>query len=153
MHRPHHLIAVLALGLALVGCGGGGGSSGSGTSAGPTGDGPGQRAVPGYVLSAETKSATIAGAPLTVRVSIAPQSGAQAITGVQVWIGTNDYADPASTTPATQVAGQANTWDVTTILPNPLPGDATIWLRLTTADGSIIEVGQDAFQLATLPTG
>lgn len=149
MIHARHLI-VTGLCLALAGCGGGGGGGG-GTSALLTGDGPGQRAVPGYVLSAEKRSAAVAGAPLTVRVTIVPQSGSQAITGVQVWLGLNEYAKPASTTPAVPVTGHANTWDVTTTLPSPLPADATLWLRLTTADGSIIEVGQDAFQIATLP--
>lgn len=152
MIHARHLI-VTGLCLALAGCGGGGGGGGTSAGSAPTGDGPGQRAVPGYVLSAEKKSAAIAGAPLTVRVTIAPQSGSQAITGVQVWLGLNEYAEPASTTSATRVAGYDNTWDVTTTLPSPLPADATLWLRLTTADGSVIEVGRDAFQVATLPTG
>ena len=150
MFRIARWSLVSAFCLLVAACGSGGGG---GTSAGPaaTGDGPGRRAVPGYVLSAEKKNAATPGAPLTVRVTIAPQSGSQVITGVQAWIGLNEYAEPASITPATPVAGRDHTWDVTTTLPSPLPADATLWLRLTTADGSVIEVGQDAFQIATLP--
>lgn len=152
MSRPRHPLAILALCLALAGCGGGGGGGGADGGAGPAaGDGPGQRAVPGYVLSATKRSPVTAGAPLTVRVTIAPQPGAQAVTDVQVWLGAGDYAEPASTAPAAPVTGQSDAWDVTTTLPSPLPADATLWLRLTTADGSVIEVGQGAFQLATLP--
>lgn len=157
MHRIARLSLVSAFCLMIAACGSGSGggvvvvSGGGGTGSTPTGDGPGQRAVPGYVLSAGKKNAATPGAPLAVRVTIVPQSGSQAITGVEVWLGLNEYAAPASTIPATPVPGLGNTWDVTTTLPSPLPTDATLWLRLTTADGSVIEVGQDAFQIATLP--
>jgi hypothetical protein len=153
--NTRHLLAILAFCCLATACGGGaGGGSNSGAGAGvpPTSDGPGQRSVPGFTIAAERRSALTAGAPCIVRVTIKPDSG-QAIAGVQVWLGLNEYAEPASTTPATAVTGLANTWDVTTTLPSPLPAEATIWLRLTTADGSIIEVGRDAFQLATLPEG
>ena len=151
-----HLLAILGFCCLATACGGGGGGGGASTGGGAeppvTGDGPGQRVVPGFSIAAKRQSALVAGAPCVVRVTITPESG-QVITGVQVWLGVNEYAEPASTTPAIAVTGLANTWDVTTTLPNPIPADATIWLRLTTADGSIIEVGRDAFQLATLPEG
>lgn len=136
--------------LIVVACGGGGGGGG-GTSATPTGDGPGQRAVPGYALAVERESAVVAGAACTMRVTIAPESGQQPVTGVEMWLGTNDYVAPTATTTATAVGDTTTTWKATTTLPNPLPGDATVWLKLTTADGSVIEVGSDALLLATLP--
>ncbi len=153
MHRIALVSFVSVLCLVIAACGASGGGAGGSGGATATDDGPGRRAVPGYTLSAAKRSAATAGAPLTVRVTIAPEAGSQAITGVQVWLGANEYAEPASTASAAPVAGLANTWDITTTLPSPLPEEATLWLRLTTADGSVIEVGRDAFQIATLPTG
>lgn len=147
-----HLLTILGFCCLVTACGGGAGGTDASPGETPSGEGPGQRAVPGFTIAAERRSTLVAGAPCAVRLTIAPQSG-QTITAVEVWLGLNDYTAPASTTTATTVAGLANTWDVTTTLPNPLPADATVWLRLTTADGSIIEVGRDAFQLATLPEG
>ena len=150
-----HLLAIIGFCCLATACGSGGGNgggAGAGTEPPATGDGPGQRVVPGFSIVAKRQSALDAGAPCIVRVTITPDSG-QVITAVRVWLGLNEYAEPASTTPATVVTGLANTWDVTTTVPNPLPADATVWLRLITADGSIIEVGRDAFLLTTLPEG
>lgn len=146
-----HLLAIFGFCCLVTACGGGAGGGGD-AGVRPTGDGPGQRAVPGFAIAVARTSTLVAGSPCTLRVTITPQSG-QTITAVEVWLGLNDHAAPASTTPATPVQGMANTWDVATTLPNPIPADATIWLRLTTADGSIIEAGRDSFQLATLPEG
>ncbi len=153
MSRTPRLLVILGFCWLVAACGsGGGGGGGAGGGATSTVDGPGQRAVPGFTISAKRSSELTAGAPCTIRVTIAPDSG-QAVSAVEIWLGLNEYAAPASTTPATPVTGLANTWDITTTLPSPLPPDATLWLRLTTVDGSVIEVGRDAFQLATLPTG
>jgi hypothetical protein len=153
MSRMRHLLVVLGFCWLITACGSGGGGTGTGAGETPTTNGPGQRSVPGYTIAATRRSALVAGAPCTVRVTVTPESGQQAITAVEVWLGLNEYAAPASTTPATPVSGMATTWDVVTTLPNPLPADATVWLRLTTADGSVLEVGRDAFQLSTLPEG
>ena len=151
MRRTRHLLIILGFCWLVAACGsGGGGGTGAGET--PTA-GPGQRSVPGYVLAAERRSALVAGAPCTLRVTVSPAAGQQAITTMEVWLGLNEYAVPASTIPATPVPGAADTWDVTTTLPSPLPADATMWLRLTTVDGSVLEVGRDAFQLSTLPEG
>lgn len=149
-----HLLAILGFCCLATACGGGaggGGGSGAGTGTTPTGDGPGQRLVPGYAVGTELRSDLVAGGPCKVRVTVAPEAGQQAITTVEAWIGLNEYVAPGAITSAAAVS--SNTWDVTTTLPSPLPADATVWLRLTTADGSIIEVGRDAFQLAAMPKG
>lgn len=148
-----HLLAILGFCCLATACGGGAGSGGGGTGATPTGEGPGQRLVPGFAIATELHSDLVAGGPCKVRVTVAPDAGQQAITTVEAWVGPNDYTTPGVTASATPVSNQDNTWDVSTSLPNPLPADATVWLRLTTADGSIIEVGRDAFQLATMPKG
>jgi hypothetical protein len=36
-------------------------------------------------------------------------------------------------------------------VPDPLPPSATVWLRITSADGSVMEVGRNAFELAGIP--
>lgn len=147
------LLALISCGL-LAGCGGGGGGEGvADTGAPPTVAIAAQRSVPGYAIGVERRSTITAGAPCTVRLAISPEAGQPAITGVEVWLGVDSYTAPVATSQAIPVAGAANTWEVSTVLPDPLPTDATVWLRLTAADGSVMEIGRDAFRLAELPGG
>ena len=150
--RLHLMLALVSCGL-LAGCGGNGGQGAADGGAPPTGAIPAQRAVPGYAIGVERRTAIIPGGSCTVRLAVSPEEGQATITGIEVWLGADAYAVPPSTTRAFPVTGTGSTWEVSTVLPDPLPADATVWLRLTAADGSVMEIGRDAFRLSELPGG
>jgi hypothetical protein len=81
---------------------------------------------------------------------VQPDADRGAVTSMDAWIGHQVYAEPAVTVAA--ALANDSVWNFTTTLPDPLPSDATVWLRLTTADGSVMELGRDAFLLADLPS-
>ncbi|MBA3937390.1 MAG: hypothetical protein H0X38_08000 [Planctomycetes bacterium] len=141
------LLSVGAVGL-LASCGaGGGGASVSQAGGGSQGSAPGavlgERAVPGYTLRAHRVS-TAADGTITVRVHVTPDAGQPLPTAVTCWIA-GDYVADASTSPAAVVAGTTDEFEVMLVMPQPLPADAAVWVRLTFPDGTVLEVGRAAF--------
>lgn len=141
------LILGALLGVVLSACGGGGGG-GSGGNPGTT---VGTRTVPGYTINATLLTAATPGQTTSLRVCVLPDAGQPAVQSLSGWIaaGYTDQASPANATPA---PGQADTWLIDVPVPSPLPSDATLWVRLTTSDGAVMEVGRDGFELASLST-
>jgi hypothetical protein len=150
-----HSLVGAALACLLAACGGGGGDPGAaaapGGGAGGTPAAPVTRSVPGYTVGASRLSALQAGQPCTVQVSLTADPGQAAVQSLAGWLGSDTYAQPGTTIAATPVAGLADTWRIVVAVPDPLPPSATVWLRITTADGSVMEVGRNAFELAGIP--
>ncbi len=141
------LIALASCGVVKQGAGAGDDGGPSSTSA-ATSATLGERAVPGYILSAEHLSGITPGQPCSVRVTVTPDAGQPAAASLEVWLGTTAYDPTAAVVAATPVPGRTGVYDVTLDLPPSLPVDATVWLRLTSVDGAVLEVGRDAFPLA-----
>lgn len=147
----------VALGCLLTACGGGGGDPGApaagGGGAGGAPAAPVTRSVPGYTVGVTRLTALLAGQPCTVQITLTADAGQPAVQSLAGWLGTDAYAAPGSTIAATPVSGVADTWQIVVTVPDPIPAAATVWLRLTAADGSVMEVGRNAFELARLPGG
>ncbi len=138
------LIALAACGIVKQGAGAGVDGGGGGPSSASLGE----RAVPGYAISVDHLSEIHPGQPCSVRVTVSPDAGESAVASLEVWLGTTTYDPSAATLAALPVPGLIGDYDVTVDLPASLPVDATVWIRLTTVDGAVLEVGRDAFPLA-----
>ncbi len=140
-----HVFAAAIVAL-LASCGAGGGGASGGSAPGPSaGAALGERAVPGYTLRARRVS-TAADGTITVRVHVTPDAGHPLPTAVTCWIA-GDYRAEASTSPAALAAGMNDEFEVMLAMPQPLPADAAVWVRLTFPDGTVLEVGRAAFPI------
>ena len=151
--RALTLVLSIATIIALASCGVGGGNAAAGggpsSSSSPAASATiGERVLPGYLLSASHLTEIQAGQPCTVRVTVTPEAGQAAVASLEVWLGTSAYDATATTTAATPVSGETGIYDVTVDLPATLAADATVWIRLTATDGTVLEAGRDAFPLA-----
>ncbi len=128
----------------LASCGTGGGGATGGSANGSSSSAVlGERAVPGYTLRANRLS-TAADGTITVRVKVMPDDGQPLPASVTCWI-SGDYTSGASTSPAVLVAGTTDEFDVILMVPQPLPADAAVWVRINLPDGTVLEVGRSAF--------
>ncbi len=153
-HPRHRSAVVTAIACCLLAaCGGSGRGGGASTGAGAKPVTAATRAVPGYTASVAHVSGLMPGQPCAFTLVVAADPGQPAVRSVAAWLGTEDYAPPASTLAAAPDASTADAWRVVITLPDPIPSDATVWLRITSADGGIMEVGRGAFELAGLPGG
>jgi hypothetical protein len=150
--RTFRSAAFLVVVILLSACGGGGGNGAASSPGGGSGAIAATRSLPGYSVSAIRTSALHAGATCEIRVRVTPDTGQPAVQAVAGWLGAEVFAPPMAVSAAIVVAGKADTWQMVLVVPDPQPVDATVWVRLTTADGAIMEVGRDAFRLATLPS-
>jgi hypothetical protein len=155
-HRPCATALVATWCCLLAACAGGGGGGGGGPGAGDAGATPttaATRAVPGYTVGVTHVDGVTPGRPCTFALMVAADPGQPAVRGVAAWLGADAYAQPAATVAAVPDPGTADAWRVVMTLPDPIPADATVWLRITAADGAIMEIGRGAFELAGLPGG
>lgn len=154
---PYLPLLAAALGCLLSACGGGGGDAGApaggGTVGTPGAPGAGLRSVPGYSVGARHLTPIQAGQACTFRLTVIADAGQPAVQSLDGWLGTDTYAEPAGLVAATPVSGMADTWQLVVTVPDPLPPAATVWLRITAADGAVMEVGRNGFELAGLPGG
>lgn len=139
------ILLIVALASIIAGCGGSGGGAGGATST-PGGSGVlGSRGVPGGTVTVEQESPGPAGAGSRFRLTLG--SGLNP-TQVTAWIGTADLPSDAGTQ-ALPVADQAGAYEAAMAAPSPLPAGSHVWVRLSFADGSIIETGAEDFPLTT----
>lgn len=140
---------ILALAVLLTACGAskdtnGGSAAGDGAAAdgdsGTEGSYLGARELPGAQVSAWRLDPLLAGTEARFRLQIA---GASEPTGVEVLLG-SDYQQALPSTVSSEGAGS---WLATVLLPDPLPVDAAILVRLSFADGSTEESGTHDFTL------
>jgi hypothetical protein len=139
--------ALLVVALSACGGGGGGGNGGGGNP----GTTVGSRTVPGYTITTTLLTAATPGQTTSLRVRVLPDAGQPAVQSLSGWIA-DGYLDEPSPANATPEPGQADTWLIDVPVPSPLPSDATVWVRLTTSEGAVMEVGRDGFELASLST-
>lgn len=132
-------IARLVLGsaalLLVVACGGGGGGGATTPASSSAGVLLGKRALPGYAVS--IRRIVIADGRLDLRIVIEPDPGQPAVVAVAAWTATEHVPDGG--TPA--VLGGDGSWSVSVSRPDA-PSTAA-WVRLTAADGSMLEAGFD----------
>ncbi len=138
------LPVLLASLLTLSACGGGGGSSSSSSDGGGAtpASGPvslGTVIMPGVTLTATRTSALVPGATATFRVT----SSDPGIASLEVLIG----VDWETAQPATVVTTGAGIWDATVTLPNPLPAEAAMLVRITGSDGNVCETSRTVYRL------
>jgi hypothetical protein len=126
--------------LVMAGCGGGGGGAKPTSDAHPAG----VRATPAGAITVSHETAIAAGQPCTLHVHLA----GSAPSSVSLWIG-GEYDPPASPSVADDLGG--GDYRATLDLPASIDADTAAWVRLTMADGSVIEAGRGCFALATLP--
>lgn len=128
------LLSVAALLIAMTACGGGGG----GGTLSPPPSGGGGHVLPGATVQVQSTSAVAAGATATFRVSVQG-----AISDIAVFIGPT-WEDAVA---AQVVALTADTWNVHVVVPAPLPEGSAVLVRLSFADGSVVETSTTAFPL------
>ena len=140
--RTSTVLVAVILTLAVTACGGGGGD---GASDGPGNPPPsyqsiGSRVMPGCTLTVTPETAISAGQPVSLLIA-APDLPAGAT--LTASLGTN--RDTA--TAATLTALPANQWRAAMTLPNPLPNGSCVLVKVTLADGSVLESGLEDFVL------
>ncbi len=147
-----HIIAIVVLVMSLAGCGdssapsaGSGQSSGNGNGApGPgTSQVLGTRGVPGGTITVSCDSALQPGANVVFHLALS--AGMPAPSAVQAWIGV--AYDPAATGVAATPAA-TGVWDAAIVIPSSVTAGSHVWVRLTFADGSVVETGSEDFMLA-----
>lgn len=130
------LLSVVVLMLAVTACGGGDGDGGT-LSPPPPAVGGGET-LPGATVQVQSTSAVTPGATATFRISV---SGA--ITDIAVFVGPT-WEDAVA---AQLVALTADTWEAHAVLPASLEPGSAVLVRLSFADGSIVETSTTAFPL------
>lgn len=149
-HQGGIRLATLAASVLMIAACGGGGGGGGGGSTGGGGTPPsrtlGIREVPGYTVQVERLEDVVPGQPLPVQITCVGAADQPAVAAVESWLATSYDADRIATS-ATPVGGVADAWTATIAVSDPLPQSIALWVRLTLQDGSILEAGQDAFQL------
>ncbi len=142
----HLRIVILAALAILPGCGViVSGGSGDPDSHPPVASLLGERAVPGYAVQAFLMDRSDDGMT-SVRLWIVADAGQSAPVSVAGWIG--DDFDPAAVAyMALPVPGMSDGFDVRLSAPLPLATGTVVWVRMTLADGGVIEVGKAAFPL------
>lgn len=148
LRHPTRTASAAAVLLILAGCGGGGG----GGSDSPTGGGPaapatvplGSRSLPDCDVAVERLTASAPGT-WTFRMRLTPVTGT--VASVAVRLG-EAYA-AAGYAAATPVVGQANVYDITLSRPETPPPQIRAWVRITMANGSVLESGVDDFEVGS----
>jgi hypothetical protein len=149
-----HFMATVVLALSLAGCGGssapaGGSGDGSGNHdpGRSTGQVLGTRGVPGGTITVSCDGPLQPGTSALFHLALS--AGMPAPSSVQAWIGV--AYDPAAVgVAATPVAATPGTWDAAVTIPSPVTAGSHVWVRLTFADGSVVETGGEDFMLAAL---
>lgn len=151
MRIPHLIVATILV-TSLVGCGGS-----SGDVSGSSGDGGvtvppvvagqilGSRNVPGGTITVSTAGPVQAGAANVFRLTLSPDMPTP--TGVRAWIGIA-YDPAAEGIQATPVATTPGSYEITLTVPSPVTAGSHVWVRLSFADGSVVETGSEDFLLA-----
>ncbi len=137
---------VAALVAFTAGCGGTGGGSGgtTGVDVMPSGGATslGSRGVPGGTVTVFSDRAIIAGAENTFHLVL---SNGMIPTQVTAWIRTP--TDDGAGIPATPSQTGPGTYDINLMMPVTVVTGSHVWVRLTFADGSVIETGTEDFPL------
>lgn len=145
LRHPIRTASAAALILTLAGCGGGG----DGGSDAPAGGGPavpvtavplGSRSLPDCDIAVERVTASAPGT-WTFRVRLTPTSGAVASVAVRL----GETYSASGYAAATQVVGQANVYEITRSRPDTPPPQIRAWVRITMANGNVLESGVDDF--------
>lgn len=126
----HSLILLILAVLILAGCTSSNGGGGDTTTTPATGE-VGRRSVPGYDVIVSREAGADAGIYRVDLVGTAPQQ-------VEAWVACCGYDPDASTLAAEAIAG-TNGWRVA------VPTSGKLWVRITDADGNLLEVGGDDF--------
>jgi hypothetical protein len=129
----------------LMLCAGCGTSGGTGDltslSGGPTTIGV--RGVPGGTVSVSSDRAVVPGASNVFHVVL---SNGMVPTQVRAWMAAAPPGDDPGFQ-ATPAATGAGTYDVSLTVPSPLAVGSRVWVRLTFANGAVIETGSDDFPI------
>lgn len=132
----------LAIAVAVAGCGGGGGGGGSSAA----GDGTvrlGSRAMPDGVIAVAAEGGIRRGADTVFLVDV--PTDYPAIANVAAgWTVDGAATDLATVT----TARSSGRYAVAVPLPSTLPAGARLFVRLTHADGAVVESGRSDFVLA-----
>ena len=146
--RIHNLVAAILL-VSVVGCGGSsGGSTGAGgvtAMPGVQGQMLGSRSVPGGTITVSTDGPVQPSAAKVFHLALS--AGMPVPTGVRAWIGIA-YDPMAEGIQATPVATVPGSYDVTVTVPSLVAAGSHVWVRLSFADGSVVETGSEDFPLA-----
>ena len=129
-----HSLIILILGMLIIG-GCTSSSGGGGDTTTPSTGEVGRRSVPGYEVVVSREADAVVGAYRVDLTGAVPQK-------VEAWIACCGYDPEAATITADSIAGATNAWRVT------LPTSGKLWVRITDADGNVLEVGGDDFPIA-----
>lgn len=127
----HSLILLILAGLFVGGCTSSSGGAGDTTTTPSTGE-IGRRSVPGYDVIVSREANAEPGIYRVDLVGATPQQ-------VEAWVACCSYDPDTPTITGEAIAGVANAWRVT------LPTSGKLWVRITDADGNLLEVGGDDF--------
>jgi len=98
--------------------------------------------VPDGQVVATATSALVAGKSASFRIEL---KGMQGVKSVEAMVGT-DYEDPGLIGKMASING--NSWSASIVLPDPLPAQCRLFVRVTAADGGVQESGIANFALA-----
>ena len=140
-----HLALVLVLAVAIAGCGGGGDTSGSPTATTPTAS----RDVPGYRVQVTAIDRPTPGTTAQMQIAVESLEGGATPSAITAWVADTYQATVVGVT-ADPVPGQTGMFRAAVPVPTVLPGDASVWIRMTFPDGSVLEAGHDAFPVNSL---
>jgi hypothetical protein len=123
----------------IAGCSGGGGEGGPAPVSGDRS--LGSRPVPGGTIAVVRRADTGVATPFRITFTGGVQPGA-----VLVRLGAA-YDAGAATTAASVVAGTPGVYEVELSVPATPPAGTRVWVRLSWADGTVVESGLDDFAL------
>jgi hypothetical protein len=142
--RFHHGIIAAFL-ACLAGCNASSAGGNSTAQPGVHGQVLGTRGVPGGTVTVSTDGPLQPGAAAVFHLALSPDMPAPA--AVRAWIGVA-YDPTAAGIPATPVETAPGSYEVAATVPSPVAAGSHVWIRLSFADGSVVETGSEDFPLA-----
>ena len=141
-----HLALILVMLFAIAGCGGGNDDA-SGNPAAPTQ--LSTRELPGYLVRVTAIDRPTPGTTALIHIGVESLDGGAEPSAIEAWVA-DAYQVMATAVNAAPVPGQVGTFRVAVPVPTVVPGDASVWIRMTFADGHVLEAGHDAFLVRDL---